>query len=95
MKYQIIRNDGLYEQKYKANQFVEFFGKLQTITSVYEKDFTFLIDNKIVSLDDAINHCNIMFDNKLNDKLQTHKLIWVRNGVTNAKNNWHQKWIKK
>ena len=94
MKYQIIRNDGTYELKLRANEYLHFLQKIQVIGNKYENDFTILIDNNKVSINEANDHCYKIMDEKLTKKLKTHKQIWVCDGVTNAKNNWHQKWIK-
>jgi len=94
MKYQIIRNDGTYELKLRANEYLHFLQQIQAIGNKYENDFTILIDNNKVSVNEANDHCYKIMDEKLTKKLKTHKQIWVRDGVTNAKNNWHQKWIK-
>jgi hypothetical protein len=54
------------------------------------------IDKKLVSFDDAMVYINQKYEDFEQQRSETHKQVWVRfQGVTNAKSNFKQVWVKK
>lgn len=54
------------------------------------------IDKKPVSFDDAMVYINQKYEEFEQQRSETHKQVWVRfQGVTNAKSNFRQIWVKK
>lgn len=54
------------------------------------------IDKKLVSWEDAMTYIDQKYKEFEQNRSETHKQVWVRfQGVTNAKSNFRQVWVKK
>jgi hypothetical protein len=103
MKYEIQYKVVGITNKFRSNQITQFFDEVFTIAnyshSMKEDESGYsliLVDGKPTSSKDAIAHCRTQFAKELCAKRKTHKRIWIRTGgVTNARANFKQIWVKK
>ena len=103
MKYEIQYKVVGIINKFRSNQITQFFDEVSTIANysiAMKEDETgyslILIDGVPLSSKEAMAHCRSQFAKELCAKRKTHKRIWVRTGgVTNARANFRQIWVKK
>jgi hypothetical protein len=97
MKYQIEFLENGNTLNFRATDWMSFESDLEDIARhdcAYE--YKLLVDGESVSFDDAIKaakQARLAFNEK---RAATKKQVWVRaGGVTNAKSNFKQVWVKK
>jgi ribosomal protein L19E len=103
MKYEIQYKVVGITNKFRSNQVTQFFDEVSTIANYFyamkEDELSYsliLVDGVQVSSEKAMAHCRTQFAKELCTKRKTHKRIWIRTGgVTNARANFKQIWIKK
>jgi hypothetical protein len=103
MKYEIQYKVVGITNKFRSNQINSFFDEVFTIANYShamkedESGYSLiLIDGVPVSSEEAIAHCRTQFAKELCAKRKTHKRVWYRTGgVTNARSNFRQTWVKK
>jgi hypothetical protein len=97
MKYQIEDLENGDTLSFRATDWMSFESDLEDIARhdcAYE--YKFLVDGESVSFDDAVKaakQARAAFNAK---RAATKKQVWIRTGgVTNAKSNFKQVWVKK
>jgi hypothetical protein len=96
MKFKLQHKNGG-EVKYRASDYFSFQQDLDAIPNNEIIDYTFFIDEKLVSFEvaeKAVQDCVDAFIAKRNE---TKKQVWARKQGTqgNFKNNFQQIWVKK
>jgi len=96
MKYQIKFIESGNTLNFRSTDWMSFESDLEDIARQDCADkYTFFVDGELISFDNAIKsvkQARFVFNEK---RAATKKQIWVRHGVTNAKFNFHQVWVKK
>ena len=96
MKYQIEFLENGDTLNFRATDWMSFESDLEDIARhdcAYE--YKIFVDGESVSFDDAVKaakQSRATFNAK---RAATKKQVWIRTGVTNAKSNFHQVWVKK
>lgn len=80
----------------RATDFFEFQSDLGAVPLAEIADYAFFIDNQPVPFEVAQRATQACIDAFIAQRALTHKQVWVRTGgVTNARANFSQRWIKK
>ena len=95
MKFKLQHKNGG-EVSYRATDYFSFQQDLDAIPDVESCDYTFFIDERLVSFDVAKKVTQDCIDAFIAKRNETKKQIWVRKQGTqgNFKNNFHQVWVK-
>jgi hypothetical protein len=96
MKFKLQHKNGN-EVKYRATDYFSFEQDLNAIPLNEICDYTFYIDEKLVSFDSAKKVAQDYVDGFIAKRNETKKQIWVRKQGTqgNFKNNFQQIWVNK
>ena len=96
MKYE-IKKIGADSYEYRASSYMEVCDVLQSIRNHDSKnEFEYFLNKKSVSFDVIFAEVNEFWDAKTAKFQESRKQIWIRTGgVTNAKSNFRQIWVKK
>ena len=96
MKYE-IKKIGADSYKYRASAYMEVCDLLQSIRNDDCKtQFEYFLNKRPVSFDGIFAEVNEFWDAKTAKFQESRKQIWIRTGgVTNARSNFRQIWVKK
>ena len=96
MKYIIKKIDGE-SYSYRASAYMEVHDFLSQIRNhANANEFNYLLNKKSVTYDEIFAEVNAFWDAKTAKFEESHKQIWIRTGgVTNARSNFKQIWVKK
>ena len=94
MKFKLQHKNGG-EVKYRATDYFSFQQDLNAIPDSELCDYTFFIDEKLVSFEYAQKTVQDSVDAFIAKRSKTKKQIWARKEGTqgNFKNNFHQIWV--
>jgi hypothetical protein len=96
MKFKVESKSGDYSNGYKKSSASAFLQELLTIRGQGVSHLgNYFIDDKLVSLDDAVLYANKILDEKLLKKMETHKQITIHVGATTLPCTAHKIWIRK
>lgn len=76
------------------NTAIELISECFSANINVDKSCRFEVKGKPVSAIEFKKACEIVLDEKLAKKKETHTLIWVSKGATKLPNTWHQVWVK-
>ena len=91
MKYRIELGDAF--RDYRATSVHEF--RNDVIYAPEEDGYSYFVDGKSVSRNDALDAADKAIQAKLDKKSETHKRIRVSIGASNLPNTYVSKWIRK
>ena len=96
MKY-VIQKIGGESYEYRASDYMEVYDFLTSIRNHNsETEFNYFLNKKLVTLEEIFAEVNAFWDVKTAKYQESRKQIWIRTGgVTNARSNFRQIWVKK
>jgi hypothetical protein len=96
MKY-LIQKIGGESYEYRASSYMEVHDFLSQIRNhANANEFNYFLNKKSVTFDEIFNEVNAFWDAKTQKFQESRKQIWIRTGgVTNARSNFRQIWVKK
>ena len=91
-----LKSDSSVIYSERPNRWANFRDYLIQINSSGDADKIIIyVRGKEVTLDEAIDQAEEQGDKEYEKKCQTHKQVWVRQGVCNFKSNYHQVWVRR
>ena len=91
-----LKSDGSVVYAERPSQWAGFRNFLIQINTCGDADkIRIFVKGKEVDLDTAVDLAEEQGDLAYEKKCETHKQVWVRQGICNFKSNYHQVWVRK